>query len=441
MSMFRSEYTRRDALRIGVASAAGLAYSPLLPALARAAEGKKHRACILLWMPGGPSQLDTFDPKPGHKNGGPVQAIETAAAGVRISEYLPRLAREAKDLAIVRSMSSQEGDHQRATQHVLTGYRPQGPLTYPVLGSVLSKELGDADSELPAYVSIAPFRFADLSSAFLGPRYAPLVVSGASNDPSVRANLVIENLAPDGDRARATLEDRFALRQFIAGEFSAKYPASQSKTHQANYDRAARMVRNQAKSAFRLDEEPAALRDLYGRNRFGQGCLLARRLVERGVPFVEVSLTGVTGAEIGWDTHADNFNLVKRQCEVLDPAWATLLGDLRERGLLDETLVLWMGEFGRTPEINGMTGRDHFPAAWSVVLGGAGIKGGQVYGSTGASGQKVEEHPVSVPALYATICEAVGIDATHENISPEGRPIPIVDGRVEPVGALLQSVG
>lgn len=439
MSFFTAESTRRDALRIGVAAAAGLASAPLLPALAQAAAGKKHKACILLWMPGGPSQLDTFDPKPGHKNGGPVQAIETAAAGVRISEYLPKLSREAQDLAIIRSMSSQEGDHQRATQHLLTGYRPQGPLNYPVLGSLLAKELGDPDSELPAYVSIAPFRFAELSSAFLGPRYAPLVVSGSSTDPSARANLVIENLTPDSDRAKSFMEDRFALREFIAGEFTSRYPASQVKTHQANYDRAERMVRNQAKSAFRLDEEPATLRDAYGRNRFGQGCLLARRLVERGVPFVEVTLSGATGTEIGWDTHGDNFNLVKRQCGVLDPAWATLMSDLRGRGLLEDTLVVWMGEFGRTPEINPNTGRDHFPAAWSVVLGGAGIRGGQTYGSTGVSGQKVEERPVSVPALYATICEAVGIDSTQENISPEGRPVPVVDGRVEPVSELLKT--
>jgi uncharacterized protein (DUF1501 family) len=439
MSRFLREWTRRDVVRMGVAAAAGMACSPLIPAMARAAEGKKHKACILLWMPGGPSQLDTFDPKPGHKNGGPVKAIETAAAGVRISEYLPKLAKETKDLAVVRSLSSQEGDHQRATQHLLTGYRPQGPLNYPVLGSVLAKELGDAESELPAYVSIAPFRFAELSSAFLGPRYAPLVVSGASNDPSARANLVIENLTPDSERAKTLMEERFALREFIAGEFTSKYPAAQVKSHSSNYDRAARMVRNQAKAAFRLDEEPASLRDAYGRNRFGQGCLLARRLVERGVPFVEVSLSGAPGAEIGWDTHADTFNLVKRLCDVLDPAWATLMTDLRSRGLLEDTLVVWMGEFGRTPEINMSTGRDHFPAAWSVVLGGAGIRGGQVLGSTGASGQKVEERPVSVPELYATICEAVGIDSTHENISPEGRPIPIVDGRVEPVSELLKT--
>ncbi|MGH7130189.1 MAG: DUF1501 domain-containing protein, partial [Planctomycetaceae bacterium] len=194
-----------------------------------------------------------------------------------------------------------------------------------------------------------------------------------------------------------------------------------------------------AKHAFKLDEEDAALRDAYGRNRFGQGCLLARRLVERGVPFVEVTLSQAPGNQVGWDTHADNFAQVRALSEALDPGWSTLLTDLRGRGLLDDTLVVWMGEFGRTPVINDNGGRDHFPLAWSTVLCGGGIKGGQAIGNTGADGAQVVDRPVTVPEFYATICAALGIDHTKDNISNEGRPIGIVDADAEPVKELIKT--
>ena len=176
------------------------------------------------------------------------------------------------------------------------------------------------------------------------------------------------------------------------------------------------------------------MRDAYGRNRFGQGCLLARRLIERDVPFVEVTLSGTNS---NWDTHQNNFDSVKQLSAILDPAWSTLMTDLQQRGLLDSTLVVWMGEFGRTPAINQQNGRDHFPAAWSTVLGGGGIKGGQVYGSTSDDGMSVKDKPVSVPQFLATICGALGIDHTKENITEEGRPIPIVDRGAQPIAELL----
>jgi uncharacterized protein (DUF1501 family) len=197
------------------------------------------------------------------------------------------------------------------------------------------------------------------------------------------------------------------------------------------------MIESQAKNAFKLDEELAEVREAYGRNRFGQGCLLARRLVERGVPFVEVTLAQVPGAGAGWDTHAQNFTSVRALCEVLDPAWSTLVRELRERGLLDTTLVVWMGEYGRTPQLNPNTGRDHFPGAWSTVLGGAGIRAGQVIGDTGADGMTVTSRPVTVPEFYATVCGALGIDFTKDNYTPQGRPIALVDQGGKPVAELV----
>lgn len=416
-------FTRRDFVKLSLASAFGVSYSGWLPRLAQAAEaGSKPKAFILLWMAGGPTQTDTFDLKVGHPNGGPSKAIETAVPGIQISEHLPGVASQMKDLAIIRSLTTTEGDHDRATRAMLTGHRPgQEGVNYPSLGSLFAKELGDETNDLPHYVSVSPFRFGDAGGpGFLGPNYAPLVVSGDSNDPEARANLSIENLKPPPGVSKESMDKRFEISKFLQDDFSNRAKGPSTKAHKANYERAMRMIATNAKGAFKLDEEPAALRDKYGRNRFGQGCLLARRLIERGVAFVEVTLEG-------WDTHTDNFNQVERLCGTLDPAWSTLMTDLRERGLLESTLIVWMGEFGRTPKINGTTGRDHFPVAWSTVLGGGGVKGGQVIGDTGKAGTEVADRPVKLPDFYATMCASIGISPDHENISPEGRPIPIVD--------------
>jgi hypothetical protein len=435
---FFGEYSRRDFLNISLASACGVSYSGWLGKLARAESTRanaapRQKSCIVLWMPGGPSQLDTFDPKPGHENGGPYQAIETAVPGIKISEHLPGLAKHTKDMAIVRSMTSKEGDHQQATHMLLTGYREQEAVRYPELGSIISKELGKSDNELPNYVSISPARFSNAGSGFLGPQFAPLVVTGDSDNPTARANMSVENLLPPNGDVKS-LQGRFELLDFVQTEFNRKYKSESSLAHRANYERAVRMVKSQARSAFKLEDEPSALRDAYGRNRFGQGCLLARRLVERDVPFVEVTLTG---AQVNWDTHGNNFEAVKQLSAVLDPAFSTLVTDLKERGLLETTTIVWMGEFGRTPKINPNMGRDHFPIAWSTVLAGGGIKGGQVLGSSGASGMQVEDRPVSVPEFLATICGALGIDHTKENITEEGRPISIVDRGTKLVAELL----
>lgn len=440
-SPFYRDFSRRDLLKMSLASACGVSYSGWLPKLAQAAaEQNKPRACIVLWMSGGPTQTDTFDLKPGHANGGPFKQIETTVPGIKISEHLPGLAKQMKDMAIIRSMNTTEGDHGRGTQLMLTGYRPGNvAVRYPSLGSIVSKEVGRRDNDLPNYVSLSTFQFAPHvnGAGFLGPQYAPLVVSGDSDNPQARANLSIDNLKPPLGVDEESMKNRVGVLNFLQKNFTSQTTNESAKAHQANYDRAVRMVESQAKHAFRLDEETNELRDMYGRNRFGQGCLLARRLVERGVPFVEVALSQVNNNPAAWDTHSDNFNRVRELSEVLDPAWATLMSDLRERGLLESTLIVWMGEFGRTPAINPNGGRDHFPAAWSTVLAGGLVKGGQVIGDTGKDGVQVVDRPVATKDFYATICSAMGIDHDGENISEEGRPIRIVDEGGEPIKELV----
>ena len=206
-------------------------------------------------------------------------------------------------------------------------------------------------------------------------------------------------------------------------------------SHLSAYERAVRLMRAKGSEAFDLDEEPQELRVKYGRSQFGQGCLLARRLIERGVPFVEVSLSG--GQPLAWDTHVDNFKAVTSLSESLDAGWSALVEDLKDRGMLDTTLIVWMGEFGRTPKINANNGRDHFPLAWSTVLMGGGIRGGQAIGKTAADGMAVLERPIGVGDFLATICRGLGIDPTKQNVSNVGRPIRIIDPKSSPIKEAL----
>jgi uncharacterized protein (DUF1501 family) len=413
------EYSRRDFVRMSLASAFGAAACPWLPRLAAAAGKKPSRGCIVLWMAGGPSQTDTWDLKPGHKNGGPFKEIATAVPGLRISEHLPKLAAAAKDLGIIRGMTTKEGEHARATQLLHTGQLPSEAVAYPALGSLLAKELGDPEHDLPSYVTVSPGGIGNFGAGFLGPQYAPLAVSGISDNPNARANLTIDYLKPDRPVAAADQDVRRRLLADMQNDFQKRHGGAATAAHAASYRKAQRMVDTDARGAFRLDEEPARVRDAYGRSRFGQGCLLARRLLERGVSFVEVALEG-------WDTHQNNFEMVKTLSQTLDPAFATLLADLKDRGMLANTLVVWMGEFGRTPLINRTAGRDHFPVAWSTVLAGAGVKGGQAVGRTGKDGASVADRPVSVADFLATVFTAVGVDPARENLTWDGRPIPLV---------------
>jgi hypothetical protein len=436
LTTHHSPLTRRDWLKLSAAGVVSYSASGWLEVLANdaAANPKRTKSCILLWMAGGPTQTDTFDPKPGHENGGPYQEIATAVPGIRISEHLPQIAKHADKMAIVRSMSTKEGDHGRATFLMRTGYLPGGPIQYPSLGALVSKELGKEDAALPNFVSIAPNRFGNSSAfgaGFLGPQYTPLVVGegaapqGRQGDAYEQALKVRDLEAPAGV-GREHTDARIELLQAMERDFLALHPETAAKSHQTAYDRAVRLMRSEAGKAFNLEEEKTAVRDAYGRNLFGQGCLLARRLVERGVPFVEVTLGG-------WDTHAQNFDAVKRLSGILDPAWGSLMADLKDRGLLDSTLIVWMGEFGRTPKINRSQGRDHFPNAWTTVLAGGGLKGGQVVGKTSADGLTVEERPVSVADLLGTVCLALGIDSMKQNNSNLGRPIRIVDKAANPI--------
>ncbi len=420
--MAMRDFSRRDFARMSVASAFGAAACPWLPGLAAAAGKKPAKACIVLWMSGGPSQTDTWDLKPGHKNGGPFRETATAVPGLRFSEHLPKLAAAAKELGVIRSMTTKEGEHGRAAQLLHTGQLTMDGIDYPALGSMLSKQVGDPDGDLPGYVTISPSGLGgNVGAGFLGPQYAPMAVSGISDNPDVRANLAIDFLKPDKPVAASDRDVRRRLLADLQGDFETRHGGAAAKAHAAGYRKAQRMIDTQARGGFRLDEEPAKLRDAYGRNRFGQGCLLARRLIERGVSFVEVTLDG-------WDTHAQNFEQVKALSQTFDPAFATLLSDLKDRGRLADTLVVWMGEFGRTPKINPTAGRDHFPSAWSTVLAGGGIKGGQAVGSTGKDGAAVTERPVTVSDFLSTVFAAVGVDPAAENHTWDGRPISLVKG-------------
>ncbi|MBY0232106.1 MAG: DUF1501 domain-containing protein [Gemmataceae bacterium] len=437
--------TRRDWLTLAAAGVVGHSMSGWLGDLAAAAapaKGRK-RACILLWMNGGPSQMETFDPKPGHKNGGPTKEIATSVPGVRLAQNLPGVAKHLGDLAVIRSMTTKEGDHTRATYYLRTGYLPTGSVHFPAMGSVLSKELGDPDSALPNYVSIAASPFLSPQAygpGFLGAEHAPLMIAnnqfGFGGGGRVGDLLRVQNLAPPKEVSAEQFDARLDLTKGMQEEFAVGRAPAVSASHRAAYERAVRLMKTEARKAFDLDGEKDKLRDAYGRNLFGQGCLLARRLVERGVPFVEVTLSGTTAAPAGWDTHDRNFAQVESLCRTLDPAWATLMSDLKERGMLDSTLVVWMGEFGRTPQINRQGGRDHFPNAWSAVLGGGGIKGGQAYGATTKDGMGVDKKPVGVPDLMTTIVRALGLDPKKQNMSNVGRPIRLAD----PAGKAVEEV-
>lgn len=424
--------SRRNWLRHTLTGTAALPLCGWLPNLAAdlANNPQRKRSCIVLWMGGGPSQTDTFDMKTGHANGGPFKEIATSAPEIRISEHLPKLAPHMHHMAVVRSMTTREGDHGRATYNLRTGKTLQGSIEFPTFGSLVSKERDDPAADLPSYISIAPQGIGDaaLSSGYLGPRFAPLIVGqqGGEGDRSLQ----VSNLEPPKSVSTDRAIERLALLQEMGSEFLASRPGGGTDSHRDAYSRAVRLMQNSAAKAFELDAEPAVLRDAYGRNRFGQGCLLARRLVERGVPFVEVALGG-------WDTHSDNFSAVKSLSQTLDSGWATLVQDLKERGLLESTLIVWMGEFGRTPGINPRNGRDHYPRAWSLVLGGGGIKGGTLVGKTSEDGLLVDDRPVSVSDLLATVCLGMGIDPAKQNMSNVGRPIRIVEPGSNPLKEIL----
>ena len=382
----------------------------------------RQKAMILLWMNGGPSQFETFDPKPDHPNGGETSAIETSVPGIRITQGWERVAGVMQDVALIRSMTNKEGNHQRATYQLHTGYTPTASVKHPSFGASTARELADPEFDLPHLVQIGGGNLIPGSGAgFLGTAYEPFRVNDPSRPPS--------NSAPAVSRGR--FDRRLGLLSGLEESgFGSSGGGDVVREHQALYSQTAGMVRSPRMKAFDLGEEPEALRDLYGRNPFGQGCLLARRLVETGVTFVEVRSPG------NWDTHVDQADRLSGLIPPVDQGFAALITDLKERGLLDSTLVVWMGEFGRTPKINANAGRDHFPRAFNLAAAGCGIRGGQVIGSTTPDGTDVADSPVTVPDLLSTFCHALGVDPTIEHMSPIGRPMKIVDGG-SPVSALF----
>ena len=368
------------------------------------------KRCIVLWMRGGPSQCETFSPVIGHANAGETKSIATTVPGIQIADKLPYLSRVMDDLCIIRSMTSKEGSHPRATFLMQTGYLPNPSARHPALGSVVSQQLGAA-SDLPNFVQIGGGGRGGVSSGLLGADFAPFQMREASRPP--------ENVAP------ATSDRRFLQRLELMESLDRQYARRGGRAevagHRQTARRAASMMRSKELDAFALDREPASVKDAYGSGPFAEGCLLARRLIESGVTFVQVDLGN-------WDTHQDNFAKTTELCGALDQPYAALLQDLRSRGLLEDTLVLWMGEFGRTPRVNPRGGRDHFPRAFSVALSGCGIQGGQVIGATSRDGMEVTDRPVTVPDLFQTICLALGMDPDFENMAAAGRPIKVVEG-------------
>lgn len=425
---------RRDFLRAFSATAlaaGGLGWTDTLTANADELR-RQGKACILLWMAGGPSQFETFDPKPGHANGGETKVIDTNVSGMQFAENLPHLAKAADKLAVIRSMTTREGEHQRASYLMHTAYLPMASVQYPAIGSVAAHEIAQAECELPAYVRIGQTGpFGGVGSGYLGTQYDALAVNVPSRPP--------ENTKPSTDN------DRFRGRLALMGKLQAATGAAELGGHQELYQNASRMILSPQMAAFELERESAEVRKGYGlsesgtdetvrraeggnrpglsQNTFGSSCLLARRLVEAGVSFIEIGVPG-------WDTHQDNFTALKRLCGTIDQPWAYLLTDLEQRGLLDKTLVVWMGEFGRTPRINPRGGRDHYPRSFSAALAGGGVRGGQVIGSTDAGGETVKDRPVTEKDLFQTIYKSLGINTTKGHMTPIGRPIKFVDGGI-----------
>jgi hypothetical protein len=404
---------RRSFLRgigLGAGGLLGLSFPELMAVQADELR-KRQMACILLWMGGGPSQFDTFDPKPGTETGGETKAIDTAVPGIQIASHFPRVARVMKDVAIIRSMTNKEGNHQRATYQLRTGYTPSGTVKHPGFGSVVAAELGDPKFDLPHIVSIGTQSSAS-SAGILGVKYEPFLVPNPLKPP-----LNVELAVPPGRFVR-----RLGLMHSLeVGGFGNSGGLDRVREHHDVYQQTKNMILSPHMRAFDVSSEDAKTRALYGETPFGNGCLLARRLVEAGVTFVEVRMGG-------WDNHGKVNESVAKNASSVDPGFGSLVADLKYRGMLDRTLVVWMGEFGRTPKINPNAGRDHFPRVFSVALAGGGIKGGQVIGASSPDGTGVKDRPVTVTDLMASFCQSLKIDPKKENVSPQGRPIKIVDG-------------
>src|SRR5579862_1124331 len=417
-------FSRRDFIRVGGLSALGLTLPGLLRANAAGAPNggqaapKKDIACILLWMGGGPSHIDTFDPKPDAPIDikGAFGAIPTNVSGIQLSEHLPKLAKQMDKFSIIRSVTSPDGTHETATHYLLTGYPFSPAIEYPGYGSVVAREKG-FKNDLPPYAMFGGMPNNHGGGGYMGAVYNPFQINGDPND----ANFSVQDVAPPNGVDVVRMDRRRLLRDALDDWQRDKETASKAAlTMDEFYQRAYSLVTSPvAKKAFNLKEEPDKVRDNYGRNTFGQSCLLARRLVEAGVRCVAINYGG-------WDTQTDNFNALKGNLlPPLDTGYAALLDDLHGRGLLDTTMVVWMGEFGRTPHINSAAGRDHWPGAISVCMGGGGLKTGVVVGSSNERAEYPKDRPLRVEDVAATIYKAFGVNGEKEYMSPQNRPIKI----------------
>jgi len=413
---------RRDLLRLASAGVLTSASVPWFESIANAAiERPRGKSCILLWMDGGPSQQHTFDPKPE----GEFRSVSTSVPGIQIVEQLPQLSQCMEDMAILRSMTTEINDHYDAKYFLHTGFRRVTGFEHPAIGCIASSQIGLPNDDMPAFVTIdAGFdkgnggRLYRSVPAYLGAEHAPLAVHNPYDG--------LENM----QHSRKDLDARLRLVHRGNESFARQYAAPAVTARQAAYDRAVKLMHSKRAKAFNLDEEPKQLREQYGEHKFGQSCLLARRLVESGVSFVEIF-------HRGWDDHEGAAKRIAARAPWMDAGMATLIRDLKDRGMLDDTLVVWMGEFGRTPG----NGNGHFCRAWSTVWAGGGIKSGQVIGKTTEGGKNpggsVEERPVTAPDFVATLCLAMGIDTDQELIADGMRPMPLVDHAAKPVTELL----
>ncbi len=382
--------------------------------LANAADMKKrHKAAILLWMGGGPSTMDIWDLKPGTATGGPFRQISTSADGVAISEHMPLMAQQMHQMAIVRSMSTREADHMRGRYYMHTGYVPNPNVEHPSYGAVIAHELASQvpELEIPPFVSVGG---GSVGPGFLGMTWAPFVVDSSGR---------VRNLDMGIDQAR--VQQRLEMLATIEKRFIGEDRGGSAQDHAKVLDRTVKLMTSEQMKAFKVDEEPEAVRERYGTTGFGRGCLMARRLVEQGVPFVEVDLGG-------WDNHQGIFTtLADNKLPELDQAMSGLVEDLVQRGLYDDTAVIWMGEFGRTPNINGDGGRDHWARSWSVVVGGAGFRRGVVVGETSSDGKEIVTEPYSSQDMMASVLKSLGISLETTFTAANGRPMKIANsGRV-----------
>jgi uncharacterized protein (DUF1501 family) len=425
--MTTSHLSRRALLGAGAVGSAALAADMsglnLLRSEALASELRSNqKRVILLWLAGGASQLETWDPKPGRPTGGPFRAIPTAVPGIHISELMPKMAARMKHTAIVRSLDTKNGDHGGASRLMHLGRRDEPNVKYPDLGAMLARELGRAESQVPDYVSFytaTEGRGSAVSqSGFLGARYNAMFLTEQNTPPNLSRPAEINEL---DHRERADLRDLLSA-QFARGRQSASLAS-----HNEAYSRVRGLMASE--KLFDISQEPQAMRDLYGPTLFGEQTLIARRLVEAGVPFVKVS-------RAWWDSHGQNFETHLELVTELDHVMSGLIDDLEQRGLLDSTLVVTLSEFGRTPQINASLGRDHFASAWSVSFTGCGIRGGTCYGASDEDGREVKEGKVGAAEVFATIFKALGIDHQKE-YHLGSRPLPLTDIGTEPIREVL----